>query len=148
MPSHSIGDLLVATDELKALTARTRRLRELQSLYLRSAPRGLVDSSRVKSFRAGTLCVSADNGVTAAKLKQLAPTLLTALRKTDAEITAIRVEVQVQGGWIERPRVSAKHQLSSDSLEQFSLLAKRLPAGGLKSAIANLVRRQRRSKPR
>ena len=146
MPSRSISDLLVATDELRALTARTRRLRELQSLYLRSAPRELVGSSRVKSFRAGTLCVSADNGVAAAKLKQLAPTLLTALRKTDAEITAIRVEVQVQGGWTDRPRTRKKSELGVDSIQEFCELADRLPAGSLKSAITKLVRRQRRSK--
>jgi hypothetical protein len=146
MPSHSISDLLVATDELKALSARTRKLRELQTLYFRSAPRELVGSSRVKSFRAGTLCISADNGVTAARLKQLAPTLLTALRKTDAEITAIRVEVQVRAEVSNRLHIPNKRGLSSDSIEKFSGLADRLPPdSSLKSALANLVRRHRRA---
>jgi hypothetical protein len=148
MPSQSISDLLVATDELRALSARTRRLRELQSLYFRSAPRELVGSSRVKSFRAGTLCVSAHNGVAAAKLKQLAPTLLAALQKADAEIKAIRVEVQVQGGWVDRKRPREKARLSLDSIQEFSDLADRLPAGSLRSAVAGLVRRHRRSHSR
>ena len=97
MSTRIIGDLLRSTDELKALSTRTRRLQELQKLYLRSAPRELSGSSRVKSYKAGTLCVSADNGVIAAKLKQLAPTVLNAIRENDAEITGIRIEVQVEG---------------------------------------------------
>jgi hypothetical protein len=144
MPSRSIGDLLAAAEELKTVSAGTRRLRELQTLYVGSAPRELVGSSRVKSYKAGTLCVSADNGVTAAKLKQLTPTLLSALRKIDAEITAIRVEVQVQGGESRPVRRSAKRDLSLDSIQEFDRLADRLPASDLKSALANLVRRRRR----
>src|SRR5215207_8975225 len=97
MSTRIIRDLLVATDELKALSSRTRRLRELQTLYLGSAPRELAASSRVKSYRAGMLCVSADNGAVASKLKQLVPSLLSSIRKNDADITGIRIEVQVGG---------------------------------------------------
>src|SRR4051812_19072276 len=97
MATRIIGDLLAATEELKTLSARTRKLRELQKLYFRSAPRELVGSSRVKTYKAGVLCVTADNGVVAAKLKQLAPSLLAAIRKGDVDITAMRIDVQVRG---------------------------------------------------
>src|SRR5690349_557050 len=95
MPNRTIGDLLVATEELKTLTARTRRLRELQKLYFRSAPRELAGSSRVKSYKAGVLCVTADNGVVGAKLKQLAPSVLAGIRRNEPDIAAIRIEVRV-----------------------------------------------------
>jgi hypothetical protein len=147
MPSHIIGDLLVATDELKALSARTRRLRELQTLYLRSAPRELAGSSRVKSYKAGVLCVTADNGAIAAKLKQLAPTLLASIRKNDAEITGIRIEVQV-GKVPKQALPGRKKNLSDQSLDSVDALATEIPAGPLKLALANFVQRQRRQKRR
>ena len=140
MPLHKIGDLLGASDELKALSARTRRLRELQTLYLRSAPRELAMSSRVKNYRAGTLFIAADNAAVAAKLRQLAPTLLASIRETEAEITALRIEVQVGGAARERVRESRKTALTSDAVEKIQELSKRVGDAGLKSALARLAR--------
>src|SRR5688572_25018231 len=134
MPLHKIGDLLGASDELKALSARTRRLRELQTLYLRSAPRELAMSSRVKNYRTGTLFIGADNAAVAAKLRQLAPTLLASIRETEAEITALRIEVQVGGAARERVQESRKTALPSDAVEKFQELSKRVGDPGLKSA--------------
>jgi len=148
MPLHPLGKLLGATDELKALSARMRRLRELQTLYVRSAPRELASASRVKNLRTGTLLVSADNAAIAAKLKQLAPTLLASIRKTEAEVTGLRIEVQVSGAAHERRPKSKKRPLSTDAIEKFDELAKRVEDGGLKTALANLVRRHKRAKGR
>ena len=143
MPLSKIGNLLGSAAELKALTARARRMRELQTLYLGSAPRELVSSSRVKDCRAGTLLIAADNAAVAAKLKQLAPSLLATIRKTEAEITGIRIEVQVTAAMYSRPRKLEKNALSADAVEKFEALAKSVPAGDLKSALGNLVRRHR-----
>jgi hypothetical protein len=142
MSTRTIGELLVGSEELKALSSRTRRLRELQTLYLRSAPRELADSSRVKSYRTGTLCISADNGAVAAKLKQLAPTLLSSIRKNDAEITAIRIEVQV-GRSLSAETRRAKKDVPDQALREFEELAERVDGTGLKLALANLIRRRR-----
>jgi len=144
MPLRKIGSLLGASDELKALSARTRRLQELQTLYLRSAPRELAGSSRVKDYRTGTLLVSADNAAVAAKLKQLAPSLLAAIRKTEGEITGIRIEVQVSGTAFERRHKSQKIALSPDALEKLDGLAKRVADDGLRNALTRLVRRHGR----
>ena len=143
MPLHKIGDLLGASDELKALSARTRRLRELQTLYLRSAPRELALSSRVRNYRTGTLFIAADNAAVAAKLRQLAPTLLASIRETEAEITALRIEVQVGGAARERVRESQKTALTSDAVEKIQELSKRVGDPGLKSALARLARHHR-----
>ena len=147
MSTRLIGDLLVASEELKALSSRTRRLRELQTLYLRSAPRELATSSRVKSYKAGTLCISADNGAVAAKLKQLAPTLLSSIRKNDAEITGIRIEVQVGRTPAQTPTKSKK-SLPPQALKEIEALAGRVQGDALKLALANLVRRHRSSRAR
>jgi hypothetical protein len=148
MPLHTIGKLLGATEELKALSARMRRLRELQKLYAGSAPRELASASRVKNYRTGTLFVSADNAAVAAKLKQLAPTLLALIRKTEAEVTGLRIEVQVSGAIHERVVKSRKKPLSLDAIQKFDELASRVENGGLKTAIAKLVQRHKRAKSR
>ena len=146
MATRIIGDLLLATEELKSLSARTRRLRELQKLYFRSAPRELAGSSRVKSYRAGVLCVTADNGVVAAKLKQLAPSLLAAIRKGDGDITAIRIDVQVRGIRTPGQLRKTKKSLSDKVLSDFDALAGEVADEGLKSALANLVRHHRQTR--
>jgi|SRR6476620_357649 len=137
MPLHTIGKLLGATDELKALQARTRQLLELQTLYLGSAPRELATSSRVKGYRAGTLFVSTDNAAVAAKLKQLAPRILASVQKFETQVTSIRIEVQVTG--LQRTYKSMKTSLTHEAIEEFDALSKRVTDPDLKSALANLV---------
>jgi hypothetical protein len=139
MSLHTIGKLLCATEELQALQARTRRLLELQRLYFRSAPRELASSSRVKSYTAGTLFVFADNSAVAAKLKQLAPRLLASIRKIEAEVTAIRIQVQVSDA--QRTYKPIKTPLTPQAIEEFDALAMRVTDAELKLALANLVRR-------
>jgi hypothetical protein len=146
MPLHTIGKLLSATDELKALQARTRQLLELQTLYLGSAPRELASSSRVKGYRAGTLFVSADNAAIAAKLKQLAPRLLASVQKFEMQVTSIRIEVQVTGS--QRTYKSIKTSLTPEAVEEFDALSKRVTNLDLKAALSNLVIRHGKPRPR
>lgn len=146
MPLHTIGNLLAASDELKTLSARARRLRQLQTLYVGSAPRELAQSSRVRNLRGGTLLICADNAAIAAKLRQLAPTLLASIRKSEAEITGIRIEVQVSGGLHERVPKSRKTPLPADAIQEFDSLAKRVPDGTLKAALTRMVRRHMRTR--
>ena len=142
MPLHTLGKLLSDTPELKALQAHTRRVLELQKLYLRSAPRELAGSSRVKNFRAGTLYVSTDSAAVAAKLRQLTPRLLASIQKFEKQVTGIRIDVQVNG--LQPSRERKKPALTADAIEKFDTLSRRVSDGGLKSALANLVRRHGR----
>ena len=143
MPLHTFGDLLGKAEALKALTARVRRLEQLQSLYVRTAPRELAGSSRVKGCRAGTLFVWADNAAVAAKLKQLAPRLLAAIRENEAEITQIRIEVQVGGRGAAGPYRSRKTPLTPATVERFGTLAKSIPEGSLRKALVKMAARHR-----
>ena len=144
MPLHTIGKLLSATDELKALQACTRRLLELQNLYFRSAPRELASSSRVINFQAGTLFVSADNSAVAAKLRQLAPRLVASIRNVEKQVTGMRIGVQVSAP--QPVPHTAKNALTSEALEKFDALSKRVKDSGLQSALARLVRHHRTKK--
>jgi hypothetical protein len=141
MPLHTFGELLRATDALKTLTARVRRLSELQSLYVRTAPRELASSSRVKGCRAGMLFVVADNAAVAAKLKQLAPRLLAAIRASEAEINQIRIEVQVTGREAIRVYTPREKALPASAIRRFGELAEAVADGGLKAAISRLAAR-------
>ena len=146
MSLQKLGTLVNTSDDLKGLSARTRRLQELQTIYFRSAPRRLALASRVRNYRGGTLFVSAVNAAVAAKLRQLAPTLLASIRETEAEITALRIDVQVDGDRYGRQPKSRKITPGPRALEQLEALSERVTEGDLKSALMRLVRRQRAAK--
>jgi hypothetical protein len=141
MPLQRLGSLLSATDELIALTSMARRLRELQSLYSRSAPGELTDSSRVKSCKAGTLYIAADNAAVASKLKQMTPRLLALIRETEAQVTKIRIDVQVSGRGESCPYTPRKTALTSRVIAELQELSARVHNDGLKEALAKLADR-------
>jgi hypothetical protein len=146
MPLHTIGKLMSATQELKVLQTRTRHLLELQRVFLESAPAELASSSRVKGYKAGTLFVSTDSAAIAAKLKQLAPRLLASVQKREKHVTGLRIEVQVNGS--QRTYKSIKTSLTTEAIEEFDALSKRVTNVELKSALANLVHHHGKGPPR
>jgi len=135
MPAHKIGRLLAASDDLKMLSGKARRLSELQRMFFDCAPPSLAEASRVKTYRAGTLFLVAENAAVAAKLMQLTPRLLSTIRKQDLEVTKIHVSVQVAPPRGESGTGSRKKILSSDSIHKFIRLADELPAGRLNTSI-------------
>src|SRR5262249_1580576 len=125
------------------LSRAARRLAELEQLLLSTAPRALSEATRIKSFRAGTLVVSADNAAVASKLKLLAPQLLIQIREREPEVTRIRLEVQPAPGAAQRP--SGKLVMGDGVVSEFRNLAEGLADSPLKKAVERLV--QRRKKP-
>ncbi|HEX6004916.1 MAG TPA: DciA family protein [Burkholderiales bacterium] len=143
MPAFKIGALLGAP-ELAALSRKARRLAELQERYARCAPSPLARASRVADCRSGTLLVVADNAAVAAKLRQLVPSLLSNMREREAEITGIRIAVQVKEVADDadtRPR--AEHA-EIENIDVFRALADTLPQSPLKSAVMALIARRER----
>lgn len=144
MPLIRIGQLLGASAELKTVSARTRRMRELQTLYSASAPADLAKASRVKNLREGTLVIAADNAAIAAKLRQVAPRVLAKIGQSDPTITEVRVQVQVSGRARTALPASRKSPLSAAALKKIEALSKHVESEELSSALARLVRHQRR----
>lgn len=144
MPTQKIGRLLADSSELRALSAKARRLMELQQIYIAVAPGPLAQISRVKNFRAGTLVLVAGNSAVAAKLRQLTPSLLANFQKQEPQITGIKVEVQVSELPGRRDKSPEKHSLSIEVIDNFRKLAERVKDPALKSALARLVRRHSR----
>ena len=143
MPTQKIGALLGA-GELQALSRKARRLMELQQVFLDSAPPSLSRASRVKDYRMGTLFLSAENAAVAMKLRQLAPSLLLKIRKREAEITGIKIAVQVKEVTDPPQSKPEKPGLSAENVGVFRKLSDALPQSELKSALAKLVRRHER----
>ena len=143
MPAHKLGDLLAQSGELSALSLRARRLAELQQVLLTAVPPPLAQFTRVKSLRAGTLFLLADNSAVAAKLRQLAPTLLLHVRKREIEVTGIQVEVQVAAPQPRSAGAQAGRDLSLTAVNTLDGLAEALNESPLKTALTRLVRRRK-----
>ena len=142
MTAHKIGEILAATGQLKALSRAAQRLAELERLLLSAVPRALSEATRIKSFRAGTLVVSAENAAVASKLKLLAPQLLIQIRERDPEVTGIRIEVQPAPGAASGR--SRKLAISDGALAELRDLAQRLNDSPLKSALGRMVERHKK----
>lgn len=80
---------------LGALAERVAQLSELQRLWETLAPPSLAQMCRVGGVQDQVLVMYASNGAIAAKLRQLAPTMLEKFKETGVEVASIRVRVQV-----------------------------------------------------
>ena len=146
MATRKIGELLAASGQLKTLSHEARRLAELERVIFEAAPRALSEATRLRSYRAGTLVLSTENPAVAAKLRQLLPRLLVCVRNREPEVSRIQVQVQpamrqerARGG------EGKKRPLSADAVANFQSLAAGLHESPLKSALARLVRRHKKT---
>lgn len=144
MPAQHIATLLAASGEFQRIAREARRLAELQQVFLDAAPPEFARVCRVKSCRAGTLVLWADNAAIATKLRQIAPRLLTAFKKQVAEINGVRVEVQVKIGPGGARNRASRRTLPVEIIEQFSELAERTADPGLRSALTHFGHKKRR----
>jgi copper chaperone CopZ len=79
----------------------------------------------------------------AAKLKQLAPTLLKRLEKQRPEVNGIRIQVQVTDLAPKSPPKSVKKPLTIDSIQEFESLSSQVKDQHLREALIKFAKRQR-----
>jgi hypothetical protein len=135
-----LSRILAADSKLAAWDARRRREEALTVLVRRHLPRPLAERVRVVNAEGAELELAVEAGAVGAIVRQRAPDLMVALRHGSWEFTGIRVRVQVR----ETPapdRKLAPNQPDRESLRPLAGLARDLPAGPLKSALARLLRR-------
>jgi hypothetical protein len=142
VPVQKIGDVIAGSGELGALARRSRRLSDLQQLLLEATPSELAAATRVSDLKAGVLLVLADNPAVAAKLRQLTPRLLKHVQKQHAEITGIRVAVQVKTHKINAEHEVTKRSLPPEAIQDLRGLAEALAPSPLKTALARLIARR------
>lgn len=115
--SQRFKSLMSENPELRALLNTVQTLAELQRHFAQVAPPYFAQSSQILGLRQGTLSIATTNGTLAAKLRQLAPELVSKLQDRGCEISGIRVKVQVSYAPVARkhtPRMlsnTAQHQL-------------------------------------
>lgn len=139
MSSHPAHSFLSTAPNLQALLQQAEKLLALQAAWNEAAPKPLAAASVAGAMRGQTLIVYARNGAVAAKLQQLAPSLLEKIQKRGIEVTAIRVDVQ-----IESPPPGKKQKdltVSQNALASLTQLEQNLADSPLKNALRTLIRR-------
>jgi len=139
MPAHPAHSFLNAAPNLQVLLQQAQKLLTLQKAWNEVAPKVLAAASRVGAVRQQTLIIYANNGAVAGKLRQLIPSLLEKIQKRGIEVTAIRVDVQV-----EAPPPGKKPKdltVSHNALSSLGKLEQSLADSPLKSALHTLIRR-------
>jgi hypothetical protein len=147
VPVQKIGDVIANSGNLKTLAQHARRLEELQHLLFEAVPPALAAASRVSNLQSGLLVISADNAAVAAKLRQLAPRLLSHLGKAQFQVTGIRVDVQVKAHKIKAEDDVTPRALPPEAIREITRLSQRLPTSPLRSALTRLAARRGRGKP-
>ena len=161
MPTEPLRRLLRQSPELESVRDRLDWVGQLQERYRSVAPEELASSSRVCAVEGTTIVIRADNAPVAAALRAMAPRLLAGLGdaaspekippdknsfkiKRDQELTALRVEVQV-----DPPPLPRKVRPREDiPVERLAEVAKGLSDSPLKDSLDRIVRDQRKRSTR
>lgn len=119
------------------LLNRAQVLTDLQHHFSAIAPPHLAQSVQVLSLKLGRLSIAAANAASAAKLRQLAPELVTHLQNRGCEVSGISVKVQVSyDRWQPIPD---KRQLSKTAQHELLELSRRLDDSPLKLALDRMA---------
>jgi len=140
MSARKLRSFLDSSATLVALSAQVERLLELQRIWERIAPPNLAHACNVASLRDQVLALYANNGAVAAKVRQLAPTLLEKAQKSGLEVTAISVRVQARPEMPENKPIKTLH-LGPSAAASLRLLAGRLEESPLRQAVERMLER-------
>jgi hypothetical protein len=136
--TQSLKTLLNANSEFKAILQKTQLLNALQAQFVIATPPYLAQCSQVTGLQFGTLSIATSNATAAAKLKQLAPEIVNQLKNQGAEVSGLRIKVQVS---YFVPVVTAPpRQLSSAAQHAIQQLEDRLSDTPLKAALHKFIR--------
>jgi hypothetical protein len=135
-----LNSLINSNPELKSFAAKAENLLRLQKKWAALMPPPFSSLCRPGPISMGQMTVYTSNNAIAAKLKMLIPSLLKKLQNDGVEVTAIRVQVQVES----KPRAPIVHRrdISETARRQLAELAEKLPDSQLKSSLDALVKHQ------
>ncbi|MBZ0091734.1 MAG: DUF721 domain-containing protein [Sulfuricellaceae bacterium] len=140
MPTQKLRHYFDFSPKLHTWIQQADYLRSLQQVLLSELPAALQPSCRVGSFASdGILTIYAANGAVASKLRLQAPSLLAKLKILRAEVTAIRIEVQVSPPQ-KPPQGPKRARLGEAGVAEFKTLADQLEESPLKRVLLRLVR--------
>ncbi len=128
------------SSEMRALLDTVQTLSALQRHFAQVAPPHFAQSTQVLGLRQGTLSIAVTNGTLAAKLRQLAPELVTRLQDRGCEVSGIRVKVQV--GYAPVVPKPTPRILTNTAQRQLHALSERLGDSPLKLALEKFSKKK------
>jgi hypothetical protein len=137
--SQRLNSFFKTSQQLSQLSGKVRQIRALQLHYEQVTPPSLLRASQVIQIEHAVLTLAANNGATAAKLRQMAPELIKQLQLNGCEVTGIHVKVQVTLPAASPPQHIAV--ISPHAKQELNSLAGTLPDSPLKEALQRLIRR-------
>jgi hypothetical protein len=136
---HRLNAFLASSPELRQFAGKARQFAAVQRHFEHIVPTSLKNSSRVLQLRKQVAIIAADNGAVAAKLRQMAPELISLFQARGCEVTGIQIRVQVAvPDRIPAPRARKLGNTARDALGE---LDGKLRDSPLKAAIRRLSRR-------
>ena len=161
MATEPLARMLRNNPDLAPVRDRLEQVRLLQGRYRSVVPAELASTSRVCAVDGTTVVIRASNAPVAAALRAMAPRLLAGLKdasragappqgknslkiKAEQELTALRVEVQVDVP----PPVRKVRPRENVPVERLAEVARGLADSPLKDALDRIVGNQRKSSTR
>jgi hypothetical protein len=127
--------------DYECIFVKAKQLIEVQKAFLNAIPPQLKDRCAVGRYAEGILLIYASNGTAAARLRNLVPTILQELNRTEFKINNIKISVQLPISPGET-RNSPKNipRLSQTATDHINQLTAELPAESpLKSSLEALL---------
>lgn len=135
--ARQLKTLLNGNQELHPLLTHVQVLSDLQAHFTAIAPPHLAQSVQILGLKMGRLGIAVANAASAAKLRQLAPELITHLQNRGCEVSGISVKVQVS---FDRPQPRpTPHKLSKTAQNELLELSRSLDDSPLKLALDRMI---------
>lgn len=131
-----IGYLLDRDSQLSPITRWRERLQRLDAALQPHLPPEIQRLVRVASQEGQSLSLIARHSAAAARLRQLTPRLVSALREAGIPVLDIQVKVDTT---LVAQRPQTERHLSAHALDSLGALQHELPDGPLKEAVAALL---------
>ncbi len=144
---HSLKDLLQEDGGAGKLLAHAQFLTRLTEIYAVAVPDYLSPTSRVVNYRAGIITIHADNGATAAKLRQMVPRLMEAFVSEGIKCNDLRIKTQApafkMSGESTGSDIPIARALSEKARTEIAACLHSLPDSPLRSTLQRLLDRAR-----
>ncbi|MGB8517672.1 MAG: DciA family protein [Gallionella sp.] len=123
--------------EFRAILGKAELLQNLQQTFSACTPENLAHACQMLSLDYGVLTIATANATVAAKLRQLAPEITLNMKNRGAEVSGIRVKVQVSYAAPVKPGKS--RELSSTAHTAIQQLSDSLSESPLKDALKKMA---------
>ncbi|HNC50700.1 MAG TPA: DciA family protein [Accumulibacter sp.] len=136
--ADSLDHFLAGPSGAGSVLAHARLLLALATRYQEIVPAHLGQASRMANYKSGVAVIHADSAAIAAKLGQMAPTMVRELKKRGIDCSAVRIKVcarqerKVTGRGTQKP-------LSAGASHDLMALSESLPASPLRAALEKLL---------